>query len=101
MLVRAVQLSPNDGFIVDSLGWALYKLGDFPGAVAQLERAAELEPSEAVINDHLGDAYWKVGRKREARVQWHRALSLAPSTDLDEAKVREKLDLGLPDTTQQ
>ena len=101
MLVRAVELSPNDGFIVDSLGWALYKLGDFPGAVAQLERAAELEPSEAVINDHLGDAYWKVGRKREARVQWHRALSLAPSTDLDEAKVRQKLDQGLPDTTLQ
>jgi Flp pilus assembly protein TadD len=101
MLVRAVELSPTDGFIVDSLGWALYKLGDFEAAVEQLEHAAELEPAEAVINDHLGDAYWMVGRKREARVQWNRALSLAPAPDLDEVKVRAKLDQGLPDTAQQ
>lgn len=101
MLVRAVELSPSDGYIVDSLGWALYKIGDFPAAVVQLEHAAELEPAEAVINDHLGDAYWRVGRKREARVQWHRALSLAPAPDLDEAAVRAKLDQGLPDTAQQ
>jgi Flp pilus assembly protein TadD len=101
MLLRAVELSPTDGFIVDSLGWALYKLGDFPASVEQLEHAAELEPAEAVINDHLGDAYWMVGRKREARVQWNRALSLAPSPDLDEGKVRAKLDQGLPDTAQQ
>jgi len=101
MLVRAVELSPRDGFIVDSLGWALYKLGDYSGAVVQLERAAELEPAEAVINDHLGDAYWRVGRKREARVQWQRALSLAPSPDLDETKVRAKLAEGLPDVAQQ
>jgi Flp pilus assembly protein TadD len=100
-LLRAVELAPRDGYIVDSLGWALYRMDDFAGAVEQLERAAELEPAEAVINDHLGDAYWRVGRKREARVQWQRALSLAPAQDLDEAKVREKLDQGLPDTAQQ
>ena len=98
MLLRAVELAPRDGYIVDSLGWALYRLGEFAGAVEQLERATELEPAEAVINDHLGDAYWRVGRKREARVQWRRALSLAPAQDLDEAKVREKLVQGLPDT---
>jgi len=101
MLLRAVELAPRDGYIVDSLGWALYRLGDYASSVEYLERAAELEPAEAVVNDHLGDAYWQVGRKREARVQWNRALSLAPAPDLDEAKIREKLDRGLPDSAEQ
>ena len=96
MLVRAVELRPNDGFIVDSLGWLLYRLKDYQGAVQYLERAVELQPGEAVINDHLGDAYWRVGRKREARVQWNRALSFAPADDLDEEATRLKLDSGLP-----
>lgn len=96
MLTRAVALRRQDGFITDSLGWLLYRLGEYEEAVAYLERAVELEPGEAVINDHLGDAYWQVGRKREARVQWQRALSFAPADDLDEALVREKIDGGLP-----
>jgi len=95
MLLRAVELRPNDGYIVDSLGWALYRLGDYEGAVASLERAVELEPAEAVVNDHLGDAYWKVGRKREARVQWERVISLLPSEEVDEATVRAKIERGL------
>ncbi len=95
MLIRAVELRPQDGFIIDSLGWLLYRQKDYQGAVDYLERAVVLEPAEAVINDHLGDAYWQVGRKREARVQWNRALSFAPAEDLDEARVRSKLDAGL------
>lgn len=95
MLTRAVELRPQDGYIVNSLGWLLYRLKDYQGAVGYLERAVELEPAEAVINDHLGDAYWQVGRKREARVQWNRALSFAPADDLDEDAVRRKLKSGL------
>lgn len=95
MLTRAVELRPQDGYIVDSLGWLLYRQKDYAGAVGYLERAVELEPGEAVINDHLGDAYWQVGRKREARVQWNRALSFAPADDLDEDAVRQKLEGGL------
>lgn len=96
MLTRAVELRRQDGFITDSLGWLLYRLGEYREAVTHLERAVELEPGEAVINDHLGDAYWQVGRKREARVQWQRALSFAPADDLDEEMVRQKLETGLP-----
>lgn len=96
MLERAVELRPTDGFIVDSLGWALYTLKDFEGAIAHLERAVALSPTNAVINDHLGDAYWQVGRLREAKVQWRRALSFLPDPELEAATVEQKLIEGLP-----
>jgi tetratricopeptide (TPR) repeat protein len=96
MIERAVELKPKDGYIVDSLGWALYRLGDFDGAVARLERAVELRPQDATINDHLGDAYWRVGRGVEARFQWERALATADEDPLKE-QIRVKLEHGLPD----
>ncbi|MEQ9326199.1 MAG: tetratricopeptide repeat protein, partial [Rhodospirillales bacterium] len=97
MIQQAVKLRPNDGAIVDSLGWALYRVGDFDGAVKQLERAVELMPHDPTINDHLGDAYWQVGRRHEARFQWQRALSLEPESDLVEiieGKLKEGLKAG-------
>ncbi len=94
MLHRAVELREDDGFIVDSLGWAYYRRGDYAKAVKYLEAAASLEPGEATINDHLGDAYWKVGRQLEARFQWERALTLKPEPD-EAAKIQAKLDKGL------
>ena len=94
MIEKAVGQRPVDGYIVDSMGWVLYRLGDFEGAVAQLERAVELRPQDPVINDHLGDAYWRVGRRLEARFQWRRALTFAPEEELV-PKIRRKLDEGL------
>ena len=94
MLHRAVELRPSDGFIVDSLGWVYYRLGDYEAAVEQLEHAVELEPGDPVINDHLGDALWRVGRVREARFQWRRALSLEPEEDAV-ADIERKLEDGL------
>ena len=76
MLLRAVELRPNDGYIADSLGWALFKMGDEAEAVSILERAVQLQTKDWAINDHLGDAYWVVGRQNEARFQWRHALSL-------------------------
>lgn len=97
MLERAVALRPQDGNIADSLGWALFKLGDVPGAVRWLERAVELEPRSSVINDHLGDAYWRAGRQREAQFQWRRALALGPEGQ-EGPRIEAKLRNGLPDT---
>ena len=94
MIERAVAAEPTSGAIVDSLGWAYWRLGRFEEAVAELERAAALEPTDPVINDHLGDAYWSVGRTREARFQWTRALSLDPE-EADAARIRDKLARGL------
>jgi Flp pilus assembly protein TadD len=94
MIEQAVELRPNDGYIVDSLGWAHYRLGRYEEAVKELERAVELRPEDPVINDHLGDAYWKVGRRLEARFQWLRARSLNPETDVL-AGIEKKLKEGL------
>jgi Flp pilus assembly protein TadD len=96
MLHRAVELKPDDGYIVDSLGWAYFRLGEDDKAVTYLERAVELEPGDPVINDHLGDAYWRVGRTREARFQWQRALIFAPEPDAA-AIIQDKLVKGLGD----
>ncbi|WP_246725254.1 tetratricopeptide repeat protein, partial [Beijerinckia sp. L45] len=71
MLHKAVELRPSDGYVVDSLGWALFKLGKYDEAVKELERAIDLKPGDPTINDHLGDAYWKIGRKLEAHFQWN------------------------------
>ncbi len=81
MIERAVELRPNDGYIIDSLGWARYRLGEFEDGVAHLERAVELLPDDPTINDHLGDALWQVGRHVEARFQWRRALALKPEEE--------------------
>lgn len=95
MIRTAVDLRPTDGYIVDSLGWVHYQLGEFEAAVRELERAVELRPQDPVINDHLGDAFWRVGRQFEARFQWRRALSLDPEPDVAE-QIRGKLKKGLP-----
>ena len=95
MIRRAVELRPNDGYIVDSLGWAHFRLGAFDESVTELERAIELRAGDPTINDHLGDAYWRVGRKIEAVYQWNRAL-IGDSDDVDKAKVKEKIANGLP-----
>jgi len=94
MIERAVDARPESGHIVDSLGWALYRLGQYDEAVTHLERAAELMPVDPIVNDHLGDAYWAVGREIEARFQWRRALSFDPEPEEAE-RIRLKLEKGL------
>lgn len=95
MIEKAVSLKPDDGYIVDSLGWAHYRVGDYQKAVTFLEKAVELRPEDPVLNDHLGDAYWQIGRIREARFQWDQALSLKPEPDLV-GDIEKKLAEGLP-----
>ena len=91
---EAVKKSPNDGAIVDSMGWVRFLLGDYEEAVENLERAVELEPTDPIINEHLGDAYWMVGRKMEARFQWRHALDLNPESSRI-IGIEKKVALGL------
>ena len=95
LIEKAVQLKPDDGYIVDSLGWAHYKQGNFKDAVKYLERAVEIKPEDPTLNDHLGDAFWQVGREREAKFQWGQALSLNPEPE-DVEKIKTKFENGLP-----
>ena len=98
MIERAVAARPDSGYIMDSLGWVLYRLGRYEEAVGHMERAAELEPIDPVVNDHLGDVYWAVGRYIEAEFQWKRALSFVDEDSAAEAKpdrIRRKLEVGL------
>jgi tetratricopeptide (TPR) repeat protein len=96
MLRRAVELRPNDGYIVDSLGWAHFKLGQFNEAAQTLERAISLKPSDPVLNDHLGDAYWRVNRRIEAHFQWNHARDMKPEPE-DLPAILKKIDGGLPE----
>ena len=98
MIRKAVDQRPDDGYIVDSLGWAYYRIDNFEEAVKHLERAVELKPEDPTINDHLGDAYWKVGRILEARFQWSHARDLKPEPD-ELKKIEEKLKTGLVEGT--
>jgi tetratricopeptide (TPR) repeat protein len=96
MIRKAVDLRPDDGYIVDSLGWAYYRLGRFEDAVSELERAVELKAADPTINDHLGDAYWRAGRKLEAIFQWRTSLTMKPE-EADIPKIKEKIRVGLPE----
>lgn len=99
MIERAVAGRPDSGYIVDSLGWVLYRLGRYEEAVGHMERAVELMPVDPVVNDHLGDVLWAVGRYREAEFQWSRALSFVDEdnndTEADPDRIRRKLEVGL------
>jgi tetratricopeptide (TPR) repeat protein len=96
MLKQAVDLQPRDGMIIDSLGWAYYRLGRWDDAVRELEKAIELKPGDPTINDHLGDAYWRSGRRLEGKFQWQHAKDLNPEPE-DLAKIEAKLKDGLPE----
>jgi tetratricopeptide (TPR) repeat protein len=98
MIKRSVEQRADDGYTVDSLGWAYYRLGNMEEAVKQLERAVELKPEDPTINDHLGDVYWRVGRVLEASFQWSHARDLKPEPE-DLTKIEAKLKSGLPDDT--
>ena len=98
MIRRAVEQKPEDGYIIDSLGWAHYRLGNYEEAAKHLERAVELKPEDPTINDHLGDVYWRIGRQAEARFQWSHARDLKPEPE-ELPKIEEKLRTGLADET--
>ncbi len=94
MIQKAADADPQQGYIIDSLAWAYFKLGRYDEALEPMERASLLEPVDPIVTDHLGDVYWMVGRKMEAEFQWRRALSFEP-TEKDTARIMRKLEIGL------
>ncbi|RCL03962.1 MAG: Tetratricopeptide repeat protein [Candidatus Tokpelaia sp. JSC189] len=94
MVLKAKESRPQDGYIVDSLGWAYYRLGRYTDAVKELEKAVKMRPENTTINDHLGDAYWQIGRKLEATFQWKHALAGNPES-VERIHIQKKLQHGL------
>ena len=95
MIERAVEQRPEDGYMIDRLGWALYRLGQYDEATTWLEKAVELKPEDPTINDHLGDVYWRIGRRLEAKFQWRHAISMGPEEE-DLAQIHAKIIDGMP-----
>ena len=87
MLQKANKLSPNNGAILDSLGWAYYQLGKYDMARGFLEKAGQLVASDPEINEHLGDVYWQLNKKPTAQLFWKKALD-----NLDESASRNGLE---------
>ncbi len=94
MLEKARSLRPYDGYIVDSVGWAYYRLGRYDDAAVTLQAAVLLVPGDSTINDHLGDALWKAGHKMDARFQWNHALVFSEDAT-EKAAIEQKLKTGL------
>ena len=95
MLERASKMRPYDGYIMDSVGWAYFKLGRYQDAVRVLNQAVLLVPGDPTINEHLGDALWKAGKPISARFQWNHALTFGEDTQA-KAVIEQKLKTGLP-----
>ena len=92
LIERAVQLEPQNGAYLDSLGWVRFRLNDLEGAKNALLRAAERMPSDPTVQEHLGDIQAKLGRKAEAVALWRKSLSLSPD---EPEKIEKKIhELG-------
>ena len=97
MLKNANQLRSNDGYITDSLGWALYKLKRYKEAKEYLKKAVQLMPSDPIVNDHFADILWMNGKKLQARYYWRHVLSLKDVKDELKNKIQNKI-LNGPNT---
>jgi tetratricopeptide (TPR) repeat protein len=95
LIRKAVAARPDQGYMLDSLGWANFTIGKYDDAVVSLEQAAELSPSDSEIVEHLGDAYWRAGRTNDAAFEWRRALELKPAAEREDG-LKAKVARGLP-----
>ena len=94
-LEKANNLKSNDPYIIDSLGWALFKLKKYEESKNYLQLAVQLMPADPIVNDHFGDVLWKFGKKIQARYYWNYVLILEETEDDLKNDVRKKLILGL------
>ena len=94
MLKKANELKPNDGYITDSLGWALYKLKKFTEAKKYLQLAVKLMPSDPIVNDHYADSLWMLNQNLQARYHWEYVLNLKETDEKLRIKINDKLLFG-------
>lgn len=98
LIKRAVDIQPNNGAFLDSLGWVYYRLNQLDEAAREESRSVQLIPTDPTIHDHMGDIYFKLGKIKEAIDQWQLSMkefSTSAPGDLEPdeiAKVQKKLD---------
>ena len=96
MLKKATELKKNDGYIIDSLGWAYYVKKDYTKAKFFLEKAVKLLPSDPIINDHYADTLWMLNKNIQARYFWNYVLSLDTAEQKLKDVITKKLIFGVP-----
>ena len=95
MLEKANKLKSNDPFIIDSLGWALFKLQRYKESKDYLQLAVKLMPADPIVNDHYGDVLWKNGERIQARYYWKYVLNLEKAENELKDIIEKKLVKGL------
>lgn len=95
MLENAYASRSNDPYIIDSIGWAYFLVGQYEKAENFLKRAVELMPQDPIVNDHYGDILWKLNRKIQARYFWQYVLKLEETEDAMKKNIKEKLIDGI------
>ena len=95
MLEKAYEQEPEDGFIIDSIGWAHYLTGNYIKAEKFLKEAIQIMPYDPIVNDHYGDILWKLNRKIQARYFWNNVLKFDDTEDSMRNKINIKVIEGL------
>ena len=95
MLRKANKLKKNDGYIIDSLGWALFKLKKYEESEKYLEQAVRIMPSDPVVNDHYGDVLWKNSKFLQARYFWNYVANLKDAENEIKKNVKKKITFGI------
>ena len=94
MLEKAYAQEENDPYIIDSIGWAYYLIGDYIEAEKLLRKAINIMPSDPIVNDHYGDILWKLGRKIQANYFWKNVLTFKNTEDKMKEEIYHKLLKG-------
>ena len=96
LIAQAFSKAPHEAHIIDSMGWAFFKIGDVNRAILYLETAVAKDSGNALMNEHLGDAYWAGGRKNEAVFQWNHAMDLKEDAEeINREALQKKINEGL------
>jgi tetratricopeptide (TPR) repeat protein len=88
MIVQALKIKPDNGYILDSLGWVYFKKNKYAKALNELKRAHELLPDDPNVIEHLGDVYLKIGDNKKAVEYYQKAAKIDPKN----SAIKKKLD---------
>ena len=99
MLRKANNKKSKDPYIIDSLGWGMYKIGKYHVAEKLLQEAVELMPGDPIVNDHYGDILWKLNKNLQANYFWNYVLNLESTENEMKEKIKKKLLFGIPNNS--